>query len=139
MPIYRFRILDKSDRVIAGQHWHCADDDVARRHAEILAAQTRHSSIEIWRDAQQVPRISPAEALPLADEGGLPKSHRYDQRRQQRRNDAEIATLCNCPHCGSPDLVVIQWPNIVECLACKRGYPPFVRTTPPYGGERAAE
>ena len=62
MPIYRFRILDKFDRVIAGQHSHCEDDDAARRHAEILAAHTRHSSIEIWHDQRWVPaeRSAPA-------------------------------------------------------------------------------
>ena len=133
MPIYRFRILDKSDRVIAGQHWHCEDDDVARRHAEILAAQTKHSCIEIWRDAQQVPRISPADALPLADEGGLPKSHRpasvdSSGETMRRRRVAEIAKLCSCPNCGSPDLVVVKWPKIVACLACKRRYSPIVET-----------
>jgi len=59
MPTYRFRILDKSDRVIAGQYSYCEDDDLARKHAEILAAQTRHPSIEIWQDQREVPRITP--------------------------------------------------------------------------------
>jgi hypothetical protein len=84
MPIYRFRILDKFDRVIAGQHSLCENDDAARRHAEILAAQTRHSEIEIWHDQRQVLRISRPDALTPTDEGGPPKPHRFGQRRQQR-------------------------------------------------------
>jgi hypothetical protein len=38
MPIYRFRILDNGNRVIAGQCSHCKDDDAAREQADILAA-----------------------------------------------------------------------------------------------------
>jgi hypothetical protein len=65
MPIYRFRILDRFDRVIAGQHSHCEDDDVARRHSQILAAQTRHPNIEIWHDQRRVPEERSAQAPPL--------------------------------------------------------------------------
>ena len=54
MPIYRFRILDETKHVIAGQYSHCNDDDAARRHAEILAAQTRNPNIVIWDDDRQV-------------------------------------------------------------------------------------
>jgi hypothetical protein len=41
MPVYPFRILDKFDRVIAGQHSHCADDDSAREHAESSSLRLR--------------------------------------------------------------------------------------------------
>jgi hypothetical protein len=64
MPIYRFRILNSSDQVIAGQYSHCKDDDVARRHADMLAAQSRNSNIVIWDDDRQVPREHPG---PLPD------------------------------------------------------------------------
>jgi hypothetical protein len=57
MPIYRFRILDHGNRVIAGQYSHCKDDDAAREQADILAAQVKDLSVEIWSDQQrEVPR-----------------------------------------------------------------------------------
>jgi len=76
MPIYRFRILDKFNRFIAGQYSRCADDDAAREHAESLATQAKGPGIEIWCDAQQVPRSSRPDAsdyrvaLPLIPDGG---------------------------------------------------------------------
>jgi hypothetical protein len=62
MPIYRFRILDNGNRVIAGQYSPCADDDAAREHAEILAAQAKGLGIEIWCDAHEVSRSSRKDA-----------------------------------------------------------------------------
>jgi hypothetical protein len=59
MPIYRFRLLDQFDSVIAGQFIHCNDDDAAREHADILAAQVKGLAIEIWSDEKQVPRKRP--------------------------------------------------------------------------------
>ena len=56
MPLYRFRILDASHRVIARQYSYREDDGAARGHAEILAAQTEHPNIEIWSNERQVPR-----------------------------------------------------------------------------------
>ena len=53
MPIYRFRILDNGNRAIAGQYSHCKNDDAAREHAEILAAQVKGCSVEIWSDQQR--------------------------------------------------------------------------------------
>ena len=29
---------------------------------------------------------------------------------------------CNCPQCGSPDVFVVRWPDIVECLVCGSTY-----------------
>jgi hypothetical protein len=71
MPIYRFRILGRSDQVIAGQYSHCKDDDAARQHADILAAQRRYSNIVIWDDDRQVPprprlMVRPPEGLALS-------------------------------------------------------------------------
>ena len=63
MPIYRFRILDETKHVIAGQYSHCNDDDAARRHADIFAAQARSPNIVIWDDDRQVLREH-ADPLP---------------------------------------------------------------------------
>ena len=81
MPIYRFRILDKFDRVIAGQYSHRIDDDAARDHANIFAAEIKNLSVEIWNDQRQVPRKRP-NASTVADDGG-PK-----QNGQEVRNKA---------------------------------------------------
>ena len=70
MPICRFRILDNGNRVIAGQYSHCKDDDAAREHADILAAQVKGLGAEIWSDQQrEVVRKCP-EALTPADDSG---------------------------------------------------------------------
>jgi hypothetical protein len=70
MPIYRFRILDKGNRITAGQYSHCKDDDAAREHADILAAQIKDLSVEVWSDQQrEVPRKRP-DALTSADDSG---------------------------------------------------------------------
>jgi hypothetical protein len=74
MPIYRFRILDNGNRIIAGQYSHCKDDDAAREHADILAAQFKGPSVEIWSEQQrEVPRERP-KALSADDNG--PKRRR---------------------------------------------------------------
>ena len=59
MPIYRFRILDETKHVIAGQYSHCKDDDAAGRHADILAVKRRSSNIVIWDEDRPVPRERP--------------------------------------------------------------------------------
>jgi hypothetical protein len=65
MPLYRFRILDKSNRVVAGQGSICKNDDAAREHAELLATRVRDTDqIEIWHDQRQVIR----KRTPDADE-----------------------------------------------------------------------
>ena len=67
MPIYRFRILDIGNRVTAGQYSHCKDDDAAREHADILAAQVKGLSVEIWSDQYgEVPRKRPDAMTPAA-------------------------------------------------------------------------
>jgi hypothetical protein len=60
MPIYRFRILDKSGRVIAGQYSHCVDDEAARANAKMLVEQVRGLGIEASCDTRQMPRTSAA-------------------------------------------------------------------------------
>jgi hypothetical protein len=70
MGIYRFRILDNGNRVIAGQYSHCKDDDAARELADILAAQVKGLSVDIWSDQQrEVPRKC-LRLLTPADESG---------------------------------------------------------------------
>ena len=41
MPLYRFSILDKFNRVIAAECSDRADDDAARAHAEVLNARAK--------------------------------------------------------------------------------------------------
>jgi len=94
MPVYRFRILDKFGRVIAGQYIQCTDDDAARRHADILAAVSRKPGIEIWNRDQPVARDAPDESR---------------------------IRLHNCPQCGCPDVSVVRWPA-ATCLACGCAY-----------------
>jgi len=56
MPLYRFRILDKFDHVLAGQYTHLEDDDAARRHAVALQERARNLTVVIWDGARQVLR-----------------------------------------------------------------------------------
>ena len=58
MPLYRFRILDKFGRRIAGQFSHLLDDDEARRHAVLLRERTKDHAVEVWQDERQVPDLS---------------------------------------------------------------------------------
>ena len=58
MPLYRFRILDKFGRTIAGQFVDRDDDNAARQHAETLTAQTMNHEVEIWQGERRV-RESP--------------------------------------------------------------------------------
>jgi len=92
MPVYRFRILDKFNRAIAGQFIYCMDDESARRHADVLAAVSRRQNIEIRADRRLVARESP-----------------------HLRHS--IPRLCNCPRCSRPDVFVTHWPD-VQCLTC---------------------
>jgi len=54
MPLYRFRILDKFGRTIAGQFLHLRDDNWARRHAADLASHTKNHPVEIWQGDRQL-------------------------------------------------------------------------------------
>ena len=85
MSIYRFRILNKLHSVIAGQYSFCADDDAARRHDDILSAETHDSDIEIWHEQQQVPRKRP-DAVTLADDGRARSSGWRPYRRRGRKS-----------------------------------------------------
>jgi hypothetical protein len=77
MHLYRFRILDKFDRIIAGQYRDCTDDDAARRHAKLLAALTRKSNIEIWNCDRLVSRETPGPLWAVAvDNRRLPSNDR---------------------------------------------------------------
>jgi hypothetical protein len=82
MPIYRFRMLGRFDRVVAGQYQHCEDDDAAREHANVLASRTGNSNIEIWSDQRQVARECHG---PLPD---APRPPSGDRRRQRRHRAA---------------------------------------------------
>ena len=127
MPIYRFRILDEFDHVIAGQYSHCKDDDAARRHANILAALSRNSNIEIWDCDLPVLR-TPGPRWARAVENRRLRSN--DRRRQVRQRAGPICQppiigdeqrwgglRNNCPRCKAPDVLAIRWPT-VQCLAC---------------------
>ena len=81
MPIYRIRILDDRDRIIAGQYSYLKDDQTARERAAALAAQTMHSNIQIWSNDRQVPRERPDKPLAAADDRSTPPSN--DSQRQE--------------------------------------------------------
>src|SRR5262245_8483398 len=91
MPIYRFRILDKLDRVIAGQYSYCSDDDAARRHADILAARTRRHDIAIWQGDRLVPREvqDVAASLPRAPYQGDDPAGRMSLRFQPKSQSTD--------------------------------------------------
>jgi len=70
MPLYRFRILGKFGRFIGGQFTRWKDDDAARRHAAVLAAQAGGRTVEIWRGKQRVPPVRRQPTGPLATAAG---------------------------------------------------------------------
>ena len=85
MPIYRIRILDDRDRIIAGQYSYLKDDEAARERAAALAAQAKHSNIQIWSSDRQVPRERPDKTLAAADDRSTPPSN--DSQRQSGASD----------------------------------------------------
>ena len=116
MAVYHFQFLDKSDRVIAGHYSRCEDDDAARRHADVLVAQTRNSNISIWNGDRPVSRETPDRSRAMAADDLQPPSN--DRRKKVRQWGRG---LCTCPRCESPDLLVIRLP-VVQCLACYCAY-----------------
>jgi len=56
MPLYRFRMLDTFDQVLAIQFSDCADDDAARARAQFLDDATRRDTVEIWSAGRRVDR-----------------------------------------------------------------------------------
>lgn len=67
MPAYRFRVLDKSDRVIAGHHNRCENDDAARAYADVLVAQIGNPNIKILSGEREVPRTERLQAKAQAE------------------------------------------------------------------------
>ena len=97
MPLYRFRILNKSGRVVASQSAFCANDDGARAHAAMLAAETRTHPIEI---SEGEPRV--------AVETGDAEKFRREARRL--REEAELAR-------GKTRINVLEIAGILEDAA----------------------
>jgi len=112
MPVYRFRFLDKSGRVIAGHYSRCEDDAAARAYADGLAAQTGNSNIEISRGDRPASHEPPDPLWTMAVDDLQPP------RKKVRRWEPGLR---NCPRCESPDLFVIRLP-IVRCLTCSCAY-----------------
>src|SRR5262249_47368244 len=116
MAEYRFRFLDKLDRVIAGHYSRCEDDDAARAYADVLAAQIGNSNIEISSGDRPVSLEIPDPLWARAVDDPDPPSN--DRRKKVRRWGRR---LCSWPRCQSPDLLVIRLP-IVRCLTCDCTY-----------------
>src|SRR5262249_22192316 len=116
MAEYRFRFLDKLDRVIAGHYSRCEDDDAARAYADVLAAQIGNSNIEISTGDRPVSREASDPLRATAVDNPRPPSD--DRRKKVRR---WTPGLHECPRCSSPDLLVVRLP-IVGCLTCYCAY-----------------
>jgi len=116
VPVYRFRFLDKSGRVIAGHYSRCENDGAARAYADGLAVQTGNSNIEISRSDRPGSRETPEPLRSMAiDDRQTPS---VDRRKKVRRWGLGLR---KCPRCESPDLFVIRLP-IVRCLTCSCAY-----------------
>src|SRR5262245_43516899 len=81
MSLDRFRILDNLDRVVAGHFSYDKDDDAARKHADIFAAQAGTTKLDIWSGQRQIPRTSLAETDHIAPRP--PGSSYYGLRRRK--------------------------------------------------------
>jgi hypothetical protein len=56
MTLYRFSLLDRSDRIMALETVECDDDDAAEDFADQLLESLGYAAVEIWEGTERIYR-----------------------------------------------------------------------------------
>jgi hypothetical protein len=99
------------------------------KHCALTRTRVAEAEARLGRQRETVERLRRVGSAVSVAQGLLDTMSRSLElmRDHLRLVESELAGgdavhFCSCPLCDSSNVLVIQWPSIVECLTCKHRY-----------------